>query len=413
MNSIKIESGKPLTGQCRVPGDKSISHRAVMFASIAGGESHIHNFLNGGDCRSTVEVMRGLGVQIDEISPTELIVHGRGIDGLQEPSDVLNCGNSGTTVRLLTGLLAGQSFTSFINGTAQIRRRPMGRIARPLRGMGAQIIGRQGGDYAPLGIMPTRLRGVEYDLPVASAQVKSCVLLAGMYAQGLTIVREPGPARDHTERMLKAMGAPITVLGNTIHSERPSKPLQPLDMTVAGDISSAAFLLVAGSIVPDSRMTIAGVGINPTRIGIVDALMEMGANIQYHNERDESGEPVADLEVQFTELQGTTFGGSQIVTMIDEIPILAVAATQAQGQTIVRDAGELRVKETDRIAATVSELRTLRGNVTESHDDHRMAMAMIIAGLVAQGETTIQGAEVTADSFPGFESTLRALGARI
>jgi len=280
--------------------------------------------------------------------------------------------------------------------------------------------------------MPARLRGVEYDLPVASAQVKSCVLLAGMYAQGLTIVREPGPARDHTERMLKAMGAPITVLGNTIHSERPSKPLRPLDITVAGDISSAAFLLVAGSIVPDSRITITGVGINPTRTGIVDALMKMGANIQYHNERDESGEPVADLEVRFTELQGTTFSGSQIVTMIDEIPILAVAATQAQGKTIVRDAGELRVKETDRIAATVSELRKLgadieptddgfivngptrlRGNVTESHDDHRMAMAMIIAGLIAQGETTVHGAEVTADSFPGFESTLRSLGARI
>jgi len=265
MNSIEINSGRPLSGQCRVPGDKSISHRSVMFASIAEGESKIYNFLDGGDCRSTLDVMRGLGVQIDEVSSTELIVQGRGIDGLQEPTDVLDCGNSGTTIRLLTGLLAGQSFTSFLNGTPQIRRRPMGRIARPLRGMGAQIIGRQGGDYAPLGIMPSRLRGVEYDLPVASAQVKSCVLLAGMYAQGLTIVREPGPARDHTERMLKSMGAPINVLGNTIHSERPTEPLQPLNMTVPGDISSAAFLLVAGSVVPESKITIAGVGVNPTR----------------------------------------------------------------------------------------------------------------------------------------------------
>lgn len=401
-----------------------------MFASIAEGESRITNFLNGRDCRSTIEVMRGLGIKIDEIAPTELKVHGRGIDGLQEPANVLDCGNSGTTIRLLSGLLAGQTFTSIINGTEQIRRRPMGRIVDPLRRMGANIIGRQDGSYAPLAIKGTRLRSMEYDMKVASAQVKSCILLAGLYANGLTIVRQPGPARDHTERMLGAMDAPIITLGNTIHSERPSNPLSPLDITVPGDISSAAFLIVAAATVPGSHMTINGVGVNQTRTGIVEALTEMGANIQFKNEREDGGEPVADIEVQHSDLRAITLSGQQIVTMIDELPVFAVAATQAQGTTVVRDAGELRVKETDRIASTVSELRKmgakieptddgfiidgpsrLRGAPVESHDDHRMAMAMTVAGLIAQGTTTVYGAEVTDDSFPGFETTLQILGA--
>ena len=430
MTQIKITSGAALTGACSVPGDKSISHRAVMFGSIAEGDTHVRNFLNGGDCRATIEVMRGLGVQIDVITPTELIVHGRGLDGLQEPSNVLDCGNSGTTIRLLTGLLVGQQFTTFLNGTAQIRRRPMGRIVRPLRGMGADILGRQNGDYAPLGIRPARLRGMEYTMPVASAQVKSCLLLAGLYAHGLTLVIEPGPARDHTERMLAAMGAPVAVYGNKISSERPQSPLNALDITVPGDISSAAFLLVAGAITPDSHITIRGVGVNPTRTGIVEALAEMGAAITFANPREEGGEPVADLVVKSSTLRGTTFGGEQIVTMIDELPILAVAATQAEGRTLVRDAHELRVKETDRIATTVSELRKLGARIeptpdgfiidgptpligapVESHDDHRLAMAMAVAGLVAKGQTAVHGAEVTGDSFPGFEVTLQALGA--
>ena len=432
MTHILIESNTPLSGRCRVPGDKSISHRAVMFASIADGVSRIHNFLDGADCRATVNVMRALGVQIDVESPTELIVHGRGLDGLQEPSDVLDCDNSGTTIRLMTGLLAGQPFASFLSGTDQIRRRPMGRIINPLRGMGADIMGRQGNNYAPLGIRPAQLRAVEYDLPVASAQVKSCLLLAGLYAKGLTIVREPGPARDHTERMLRAMGAPIEIYGNTIHGERPSQPLRPLDITVPGDLSSAAFLLVAASIVPNSHITIADVGVNSTRTGIVDALTEMGAHIVFRNQREVSGEPVADLEITTSQLQGTTFGGREIVTMIDELPVLAVAATQAHGKTIVRNAGELRVKETDRIATTVGELRKLGADIEPTDDgfivsgptqlmggaveglgDHRLAMALTVAGLVAQGRTTIYGAEVTGDSFPGFESTLRALGATL
>jgi 3-phosphoshikimate 1-carboxyvinyltransferase len=432
MSEIHIQSGVPLTGQCSVPGDKSISHRAVMFASIAEGESKIHNFLDGHDCRATIGVMRDLGVEIEVMTPTELIVYGRGVNGLQEPNSVLDCANSGTTIRLLTGLLAGQKFTSILNGTAQIRRRPMGRIVQPLRGMGAQIIGRQNGNYAPLGIAPTRLRGMEYNMPVASAQVKSCVLLAGMYAEGLTIVREPGPARDHTERMLRAMGAPIQVMGRTVSSEQPSEPLKPIDISVPGDISSAAFLLVAGAIIPDSRLTIANVGVNPTRTGIVDALLEMGAEIEFKNQRDQAGEPVADLEVRTSELRAASFGGEQIVTMIDELMVLAVAATQAHGRTVIRDAGELRVKETDRIASTVSELRKmgariepvedgfiihgptpLTGAPVESQGDHRLAMAMTVAGLTAKGATTVYGAEVTADSFPGFEITLQALGAKL
>jgi 3-phosphoshikimate 1-carboxyvinyltransferase len=432
MTHITITPGHSLTGDCSVPGDKSISHRAVMFGSIAEGETRIRNFLAGGDCQSTVQVMRALGVEIDVTTPTDLVVAGRGIDGLQEPSDVLDCGNSGTTIRLLLGLLSGQKFASFLTGTAQIRRRPMGRVVRPLRGMGADILGRQNGDYAPLGIRPARLRGVEYDMPVASAQVKSCVVLAGLYSQGLTVVREPGPARDHTERMLAAMGAPVYVYGRKVTSERPEGPLAPLDITVPGDLSSAAFLLAAGAIVQGSRITIRDVGVNPTRTGIVEALQAMGAQILYHNPRTEGGEPVADIEVCAGELHGTTFGGEQIVTMIDELPVLAVAATQAQGRTIVRDAGELRVKETDRIATTVGELRKmgakieptsdgfvidgptqLTGAPVESHGDHRLAMAMTVAGLVAQKTSVVYGSEVTADSFPGFEVTLQALGARL
>ncbi|MEZ4863980.1 MAG: 3-phosphoshikimate 1-carboxyvinyltransferase [Caldilineaceae bacterium] len=432
MTQIHLQSGSALTGQCSIPGDKSISHRAVIFGGIAEGQTNVRNFLDGHDCRATIGVMRELGVQVDVLTPTELVVHGRGLDGLQEPNSVLNCDNSGTTIRLMTGLLAGQKFTSFLNGTLQLRRRPMARIVNPLRGMGADIMGRQNANYAPLGIRPAQLRSVEYEMPLASAQVKSCLLLAGLYAKGLTLVREPGPTRDHTERMLIAMGAPIETIGHTVYSERPTSPLRGVAVDVPGDISSAAFLLVAGCIVPDSRLTITGVGVNPTRTGIINALLEMGAQITLHNEREQAGEPVADLEVRYSELRGATFGGAGIVTMIDELMVLAVAATQARGRTIVKDAGELRVKETDRIASTVTELRKmgakieptsdgfiidgpveLRSAPVESQGDHRLAMAMTIAGLVAKGETTVYGSEVTADSFPSFEVTLQALGGRL
>ena len=425
---LKISNSGPLSGRCSVPGDKSISHRAVIFGSLAEGPSRIRNFLDGHDCRATMNIMRAMGVRIDEISSTQLEVHGVGLDGLKEPDDVLNCDNSGTTMRLLTGLLAGQEFVSVLSGTAQIRGRPMARIVDPLRTMGAQIYGRQSGRYAPLTVVPSRLSAIEYKMPVASAQVKSCLLLAGLFAHGLTVVHQPGPARDHTERMLGAMGAPVTALGNTTHSERPQAPLNPLNIIIPGDISSAAFLLVAASAVPDSNLTIVDVGVNATRTGIVDALSEMGADIRRRVRPSQGGEPVADLIVSGGGLRGLDFGGEQLVTMIDELPVLAVAATQAAGRTVVRDAQELRVKETDRIATTVSELKKmgaqiqetpdgfivdgptpLNGATVDSHGDHRLAMALAVAGLIADGETTIYNAHVTADSFPGFESTLRAL----
>ena len=427
-----IHSGKPLIGQCRVPGDKSISHRAVIFGAIAEGRTRIRNFLNGHDCWATVNVIRGLGVRIDVRSPTDLVVNGVGLDGLQEPDDVLNCANSGTTMRLMTGLLAGQPFASLLTGSGQVRGRPMGRIVGPLRRMGAHIVGRQSGRLAPLSIAPADLQAIEYDMPVASAQVKSCILLAGLFAHGLTVLREPGPARDHTERMLGAMGAPIEVLGHTIHGERPQRALKPLSITVPGDISSAAFLLAAGALIADSNLTIADVGINPTRTGIVDALAAMGASIQYKSRMQQGGEPTANLVVKTSEMVATTFGGEQIVTMIDELPILAVVATQAVGRTIICDAAELRVKEVDRIDATVGELRKMGARIAGTEDgfiidgptrlhganvnswgDHRLAMALTVAGLIARGSTTIANAQVTADSFPGFEATLRALGAEI
>lgn len=428
---LTIRGDQPLQGQCSVPGDKSISHRAVIFGAIAEGRTYIRNFLNGHDCRATVGIMRALGVRID-ISNTRLVVHGVGLNGLKEPENVLDCDNSGTTMRLMAGLLAGQQFPSILNGTAQIRGRPMDRIVDPLHLMQAQVFGRQNGKYAPLTVVPSRLKSIEYLMPVASAQVKSCLLLAGLYAHGLTVVRQPGPARDHTERMLGAMGAPVTALGDTIHSERPQTPLQPLDITVPGDISSAAFLLVAASAQPDSDLTIVDVGINDTRTGIVDALSEMGASIRYKDRTSQGGEPMATLVISGGGLRGMEFGGEQIVTMIDELPVLAVAATQAEGRTIVRDAQELRVKETDRIATTVVELQKmgakiqetpdgfmvdgptqLHGTDVDSHGDHRLAMALAVASLIAKGETTIYNAHVTADSFPGFEATLQALGVNV
>ena len=425
---LKISNSGPLIGRCSVPGDKSISHRAVIFGSIAEGRSYIRNFLDGHDCKATMGIMRAMGVTIDEISSTQLEIQGVGLDGLQEPGGVLDCDNSGTTMRLLAGLLSGQQFVSVLSGTAQIRGRPMARIVDPLRTMGAQLFGRQNGRYAPLTIAPSRLKAIEYQMPVASAQVKSCLLLAGLYAHGLTVVHQPGPARDHTERMLRSMDAPVIALGNTTHSERPQSPLKPLSIFIPGDISSAAFLLVAASALPDSNLTILDVGINATRTGIVDALSEMGASIRRRERPHQGGEPVADLIVSGGGLRGLEFGGGQIVTMIDELPVLAVAATQAEGRTIVRDAQELRIKETDRIATTVFELKKMGAQIQETADgfivdgptqlsgtsvdsrgDHRLAMALAVAGLIADGETTIHNAHVTADSFPGFESTLRAL----
>lgn len=448
-----VRPGGPLRGECAVPGDKSISHRAVMLGGIAAGTSRVRGFLSGADCHATIHALAALGCAL-ELQPAtappaapasapsaggaapagglELFIKGQGLHGLREPSAPLDCQNSGTTMRLLAGLLAGQRFASFLVGSPQLCRRPMERVVRPLRQMGAQLIGRQGGRLAPLalaGCSDRPLRGLHYDLPVASAQVKSCLLLAGLYAEAPVSVREPGPTRDHSERMLRSMGARVESSGQLITVE-PATALQPLTLTVPGDASSAAFVLVAAAITPGSEITVRGVGVNPTRSGLVATLQAMGAAISLGNPRESAGEPVADLRLCQRPLSAVSCRGPQVVTMIDEIPILAVAATQAHGRTVIADASELRVKETDRIAATATELAKLGADVTPtqdgliiigptrlrgapvvSHGDHRLAMALAVAGLVADGETTVDGAEVTADSFPGFAQTLRALGA--
>jgi 3-phosphoshikimate 1-carboxyvinyltransferase len=421
-----------LRGTLAVPGDKSISHRAAMLGALAEGRSTVRNFLPGGDCRATLDCLRALGVSISQFDGDTLQIEGVGVNGLQEPAAPLDCANSGTTMRLLAGLLAGQQFFSVLNGSQQLLRRPMGRIVEPLRQMGAVIYGRGHGRLAPLAIQGSRLDGIDYALPVASAQVKSAVLLAGLYCGGLAVVREPGPARDHTERMLKAMGAPVRVLGQVISTERPRRPLQPLDITVPGDISSAAFLLAAGLLVPGAQVTVTGLGVNPRRTGLLDILRQMGGQFRVENVREEGGEPVADVTARHSQLHGIEVSGHLIVRAIDELPVLAAVATQAQGRTTVSNAAELRVKETDRIATAVAELRTLGARIAErpdgfavegpgplgsapvrSHGDHRLAMTLAVAALVAEGPVLIDAAECVADSYPGFERALRKVGVEV
>jgi 3-phosphoshikimate 1-carboxyvinyltransferase len=431
MSQLTVRSGLPLRGRVGVPGDKSISHRALMLGAIARGTSRVENFLPAADCRATLGTVRALGIDIEELAPTTLAVHGHGLGGLQEPDDVLDCVRSGTTLRLLAGLLAGQSFLSVLSGDAQLRRRPMGRVTEPLRRMGATVLGREGGRQPPLAIQGGNLFGIEYTLPVASAQVKSALLLAGLYADSPTTLHVPGPARDHTERMLLAMGAELEA-GNGDVEIRPGIELWPLNVVVPGDFSSAAFLIAGASMLPGSEISIEGVGVNPTRTGLLDVLQEMGADVVLHNERMASGEPVADLDVCTSELRGIEVGGDTVVRMIDEFPVLAVLAAQAEGETIVRDAGELRVKETDRIATTAGELRRLGAEIeprpdgfvvhgptalvgcaVHSHGDHRLAMALVVAGLIAAGETLVQDVDCIADSFPGFIPTVARLGGQV
>lgn len=430
--NLLIHPPAKIWGTLSVPGDKSISHRAAILASLAEGQSTIYNFLPGGDCRATLGCLRALGVSIHELGATTLQIEGQGLTGLKEPVQPLDCANSGTTMRLLAGLLAAQPFFSVLTGSQQLLRRPMRRVVDPLRQMGATVLGRQDDRLAPLAISGGNLRAIDYRLPVASAQVKSAILLAGLYTDGLTVVREPGPARDHTERMLAAMGAPIQVLGRVISIERPRRPLRPLRITVPGDLSSAAFLLAAGLLVKGSQITITGVGINPRRTGLLDIVREMGGEVCLANEREEAGEPVADVTVRHSPLRGVEVGGELIVRTIDELPVLAVIATQTQGRTVVRDAAELRVKETDRIATIAAELRKLGARIEErsdgfvvegpvplrsapvhSHGDHRLAMALAVAGLVAEGPVLIEDADCVADSFPGFERMLHKLDVKV
>lgn len=427
---------EPLRGQVTVPGDKSISHRAVMLASLAQGQSQVRRWLPAGDTQATLEAMRVLGVEIVVHRQSEqawnLQIAGRGLHGLRAPEMALNCRNAGTCMRLLAGILAGQRFPSTLDGSEQLRKRPMRRIVEPLRHMGAQIEAQDG--RAPLRIMPSSLSGIDYQMPVASAQVKSAVLLAGLYAGSQTQVRQPGPARDHTERMLQAMGVNVQTEDNHISLQPPvsGQPLQALDLTVPGDISSAAFVLVAATAVPHSQVEIQNVGINETRTGILSLLGVMGAQIGIGNRRASGGEPVADLTASFAEMHGAEVGGDLVVRAIDEFPIWAVATTQADGRSILRDAAELRVKEVDRIERLATELRRMdvpvteredgftiegplrpRGATVDSHGDHRLGMALAIAGLLGDGPTTVMGAGCISDSFPGFVETMTALGAHL
>jgi 3-phosphoshikimate 1-carboxyvinyltransferase len=425
MGQLTVLPSGPLRGRMCVPGDKSISHRALLLGALADGNSRINGFLPSGDCLATLDCLRSLGVEVETHGAATLTIHGRGLNGLRAPTSPLNCARSGTTMRLLTGILAGQPFASTLTGDAQLLRRPMRRIVEPLRNMGAEIEDSDG--HAPLTVHGASLRGGDHALTVASAQVKSALLLAGVFADGPTTVHQPGPARDHTERMLAAMGATIEVVGLSV-TLCPAPTLSPLCLNIPGDISSAAFLMVAAALVPGSQVTIEGVGVNPTRTGLLDVLRAMGADISLDNRRETGKEPLADVTVRTSHLRGVEIQGDIVVRMIDEFPILAVAATQGRGTTVVRDAAELRVKETDRIATAAIELQAmgaridchpdgftvkgptpLRGTIVDSHGDHRLAMALTVAGLIASGETTVQNTDCINDSFPGFESALARL----
>jgi 3-phosphoshikimate 1-carboxyvinyltransferase len=428
---LKVLPGKPLRGVCRVPGDKSISHRAALMAAMAEGVTVIKNYQKGADCLSTLRCLRSLGVLIEE-ADGEIRITGKGLHGFQEPDNVLDAGNSGTTMRLLLGILAAQRFFSVITGDSSLRRRPMGRVVRPLQEMGAEIWGRQGGTKAPLAIKGVPfLKPISYQMPVASAQVKSALLLAGLYAEGTTTVIQPVPTRDHTERMLRSFGVQVDVQGLAV-SVRGGGKLSGGEVTVPGDISSAAFLMVAASILPESKILIKDVGVNPTRTGIIEVLREMGAEVVITNERMWGEEPVADIQVSSSALRGVEVKGERIPRLIDEIPVLAVAALSAAGTTEIRDAAELRVKESDRLQVLVTELRKmgasvrelpdglvieggkpLQGAVTHSWGDHRMAMALTIAGLVASAPLIVEDAACIDVSFPGFVDTLRSLGATV
>jgi len=424
-----ISSPRRLSGSITVPPDKSISHRAAILNAIASGPAVVENFLVAEDCLSTIACLRSLGVswslRENHDGGSDLTITGRGLAGLSESADVLDAGNSGTTMRLLAGLLAGRPFLSIITGDDSLRSRPMARIVEPLRQMGAQVYGRDSDTLAPLVIMGRRLRGIRYRSPVASAQVKSALLLAGLQAEGETLYEEPVRSRDHTERMLRAMGAGLREENNALRLSPLAKDLAPLSLRVPGDFSAAAFWLVAAALHPDADLTLRGVGLNPTRSGLLDVLKEMGADIVVSEERIVGGEPVADLRARSGKLKGIEVDGPTVVRLIDEVPVLAVAASLAEGRTTVRDVGELRLKESDRVKLLVHELRRMgarideegdalviegtdrfTGAVCDSHGDHRLAMALAVAGVVAEGETVIRGAEATDVSYPGFWQAL-------
>lgn len=427
-NYIRLKPTTRLSGIVNIPGDKSISHRSIMLASLADTPVTVTNFLHAADCWSTVNCMRALGVTIEQSNGGALTVTGNGFYGLNEPSDVLNAGNSGTTMRLLTGLLGAQPFFCIMTGDASLRQRPMGRVIAPLTKMGLHIIGRQQSRYAPLALTEAeQVTGIEYDMPVASAQVKSAILLAALYANCPTVITEPVPSRDHTERMFETFGIPIKRSDKSIIIDPVRQIDAPLLINVPGDISSAAFWLVAATIIPNSQLLLVNVGINPTRTGIIDILKLMGADITITHERWSGHEPVADIIVRSANLAGITIESEIIPRLVDEIPILAVAALFADGKTVVKGAEELRVKETDRLKAITLELNKMGARLVEttdgliingpqklsfarccSHHDHRMAMSLAIAGIAAQG-VEIEESDCVKISYPDFYTVLEKL----
>lgn len=419
---MEIKKFTNLRGEINIPGDKSISHRAVMFGSLASGTTRITNFLEGADCLSTISCFRSMGISIAR-NTSEILVHGKGLHGLSAPSSMLDVGNSGTTTRLISGILAGQNFSSELNGDASIQSRPMKRIMTPLLSMGADISSIKNNGCAPLRINGTPLHSIHYNSPVASAQVKSCILLAGMYADGITSVTEPVLSRNHTEIMLNHFGASVISEGTTA-SIHPEPILEAREINVPGDISSAAYFIAAGLLTPNSEILLKNVGINPTRDGIIRICQAMGGNITLLN-RSDNGEPTADLLIRTSALHGTTVGGEIIPTLIDEIPMIAVMAAFAEGTTIIKDAAELKVKESDRIAVMVDNLKRmgadieatedgmiihggkpLHGAVIDSHDDHRIAMSFAVAGGICEGVMDIIGAECVNISYPEFYNDL-------
>lgn len=431
---MEIKKIERLKGEITVPGDKSISHRSIMFGALAKGITEIDGFLDGEDCNSTIDAFRAMGVKIEK-NETRIKVYGNGLYGLKAPTAPLNCGNSGTTTRLISGILSGQSFESKLIGDDSLQSRPMKRIMEPLSKMGADISSEKGNDCVPLLIRPSEngLRGIAYESPVASAQVKSAILLAGLYAKGITSVTEPAVSRNHTELMLNAFGADITQAGKTA-TVIPGNELVAQKIIVPGDISSAAYFIAAGLLVPNSEILIQNVNINPTRAGILDVCDMMGANIKYENVRTVSGEKVCDIVVSSSELIGCTIEGDLIPTLIDEVPIIAVMAACAEGETIIKDASELKVKESDRIQTVAQNLSAMGCDITATDDgmiihgqnnrlgssvlygaeiktylDHRIAMAFAIAGLVAEGVTTLDHPECVSISYPTFFDTLKSL----
>lgn len=423
---MKFTRAEALKGTVTVPGDKSISHRSIMFGALAEGTTRVTNFLQGADCLSTIQCFRKLGIRIEN-TPEEIRIYGKGLHGLLAPSGVLDTGNSGTTTRLICGILAGQDFQTELNGDASIQSRPMRRIMDPLSQMGAKIESLRGNDCAPLRIQGTKLHGIHYHSKVASAQVKSCILLAGLYADGPVSVTEPSLSRNHSEILLRHFGASVSGEGTTAVIQ-PEPKLLAQEIQVPGDISSAAYFIAAGLLVPGSEILIRNVGINPTRDGLLKVCKEMGADITLLQEDHRSGEPVADLLVRHSSLHGVTVEGALIPTLIDELPVVAALACFAQGKTVIRDAQELKVKESNRIDVMTENLRAmgaritatedgmiieggapLHGAVIDSHLDHRIAMTFAVTALGAEGETTIKDADCVRISYPEFYKELERL----